>query len=31
MYVVLLRHEFKERGVEDILIACVGGLFLIYW
>jgi len=25
---VLLRHEFKERGVEDILIACEGGLFL---
>jgi hypothetical protein len=27
----LLRHEFKERGVEDILIACVGGLFLVSW
>jgi len=31
MYIVLLRHEFIERRVEDILIACVGGLFLIYW
>jgi len=29
MYMVLLRHDFKERGVEDILIICVDYFWFI--